>query len=167
MAENSGKESRYFTIVNKNAGVCTVFSADTIYVNSATAQTSLTLDQGQSLTVVTDLTAWYQFGGTFKYTDNIDGNSVIDGTLTVAGLITAQSGLAATLGQAITDGAFSVSSGAITGVTTMSMSGDLTMSNNVAAITHSGSTSLTVSSTGGFVAVEDVVFTGGAMTAAT
>ncbi|KAJ1444250.1 hypothetical protein M885DRAFT_553436 [Pelagophyceae sp. CCMP2097] len=41
---------------------------------------------------------------------------------------------------------------------------DLTMSNDVAAITHSGSTSLTVSSTSGTVAVESVVFTGGDVT---
>ena len=45
------------------------------------------------------------------------------------------------------------------------MSGDLTMSGNTAGITHSGTTSLTISSSSGTVAVESVVFTGDAVSA--
>merc|ERR1711998_379069 len=64
----------------------------------------------------------------------------------------------------VTDGFFSTTSGAVTGVTTLAASDDVTLSKNTAAITHSGTTSLTVSSTSGTVAIESVTFTGGAIT---
>ena len=63
----------------------------------------------------------------------------------------------------LTDGTASISSGAVSGVTTLSMSGNMTMSGNTVTLTHSGTTSLTITSTSGTVAVESVTFTGAAI----
>lgn len=64
-------------------------------------------------------------------------------------------------------GTVTENAGALAAVTTIGMSGDLTMSANTANITHSGTTSLTIVSTSGTVAVESVVFTGGAISSVT
>lgn len=61
----------------------------------------------------------------------------------------------------------SILTGAVSGVTTLGMSGDLTISGNTANITHSGTTSLTITSTSGTVGVESVVFTDGAISSVT
>ena len=59
--------------------------------------------------------------------------------------------------------------GAVSGVTTLAASDDITLSKAAAAITHTGATSFTISSTGtaGTVAVESVVFNGGAVSGVT
>jgi len=66
-------------------------------------------------------------------------------------------------GTQIETGTVTESSGALGAITTLSMSSNLTMSGNTVNITHSGSTSLTITSTNGTVAIESVVFTGGAL----
>merc|ERR1712166_558060 len=72
---------------------------------------------------------------------------------------------------AITGAAAITMGGALSGVTTLAVSAlhtttdNIVMSNNAAAITHSGSTALTISS-GVKVLIEDVTFTGSAITGA-
>jgi len=73
------------------------------------------------------------------------------------------SGFASISGTTLTDETASISAGAISGVTTLSMSGTLTLSANSAAITHSGTTTLAITSTSGTVSVESVTFTGAAI----
>jgi len=64
-----------------------------------------------------------------------------------------------TVSGAITDGTYtSDGTGGFTGVAGITMTGTLTLSAASAAITHSGATSLTISSTSGFVAVESIQF---------
>jgi hypothetical protein len=57
-----------------------------------------------------------------------------------------------------------VTDGALAAVTTIGASGTVTLSNDDAAITHSGATGLTVASTLGTVTIESAVFTGSAIT---
>lgn len=122
-----------------------------------------------SARVGTDSLTFTQFSGAGSITAgtnlNKSGNTLnLDATLTGMSAITASGTITA---GTLTDGAFSVSSGEVSGATTIEMSGALTMSNDNASITHSGSTQLAITSDSGTVKVEDVVFTGGAISAAT
>jgi hypothetical protein len=81
-----------------------------------------------------------------------------------AGLITATGTINA---NTLTDGTASFTGGAGTGVSTLAMTGNLSMSNNVALITHTGSTSLSIVSSSGFVEVENSVFSGTEITGVT
>mmetsp|Transcript_16077 Transcript_16077/g.57172 ORF Transcript_16077/g.57172 Transcript_16077/m.57172 type:complete len:218 (-) Transcript_16077:282-935(-) len=56
-------EPKSLTILNKNPGVCTLSSADGIFVSSQLAVDSLTLAEGGFANLVSGANAWYQFGG--------------------------------------------------------------------------------------------------------
>ena len=68
-------------------------------------------------------------------------------------------------GNVVVDGV-TFGSGAVSGVSTLAATDDVTLSKNTAAITHSGTTSLSIVSTSGTVAVEAVTFTGAAVSGA-
>jgi len=69
-------------------------------------------------------------------------------------------------GNVVSEGV-TMNTGAVSGVTTLDATDDVTLAKNAAAITHSGSTSLTIASTTGTVAVESVVFSAGAISGVT
>jgi hypothetical protein len=104
---------------------------------------------GQNFAVATD-----------KFTvDSSNGNTLIAGTLT--GLTSINTG--SETGES-TISTMTVTDGALAAVTTIGASGTVTLSNDDAAITHSGATGLTVASTLGTVTIESAVFTGSAIT---
>jgi hypothetical protein len=74
-----------------------------------------------------------------------------DGKFTATGTVEAST---------VTDGTATLTGGAVSGVSSLDMSADMTMSNNVALITHSGTTSLSIVSTSGIVGIEGVTFDG-------
>jgi microcompartment protein CcmK/EutM len=67
----------------------------------------------------------------------------------------------------LTDSTATLTGGALSGVSTVSMTDNLTMSKDIALITHSGTTSLTVTSTSGSVAIEGSTFNGTEITGVT
>ena len=95
------------------------------------------------------------------------GNTTVGGTLTqTAGQVTLNGNVDATAGLDVTGAALTaaagltVSAGAMDIDVATDMAAALTMSGNSATITHSGTTSLVIASTSGFVGVEDVQFAG-------
>lgn len=96
---------------------------------------------------------------------NINVNGAIsDGVLTIeSGVISDAASLTATgsvVAQTITDGTMSSSSGIVSNVQQLAMDGDVVFSPDTSQIQHSGSTSLTLTSTTGVVMIEGVRFDG-------
>ncbi|MDP3245008.1 MAG: hypothetical protein Q8M83_05145 [bacterium] len=139
-------------LMDLQVGSTSQFKVSDAGVLTLSNRTSIT-DDGTTLTILPAAGDYVRIGdaGTTSQTLNTNDDLFISGKLEVDGAAYFDGGLTTTTG------AFA---GALSGVTTLAMSGDLTMSGNTVNLTHSGTTSLTIASTSGTVAVEGVTFTG-------
>lgn len=126
-------------------GATSITSTAFVGTLSTAAQTNIT-----SLGTLTTLTV-----------DNITINGSTISHATATDLV-----ITATAGNAVAIEGVTFDGNAVAAISTLAMTGNMTLSNNSAVITHSGTTSLTVTSTSGTVIVEGITFTGDAITGA-
>ncbi|MBU0599142.1 hypothetical protein KKF61_09245, partial [Patescibacteria group bacterium] len=128
--------------------------AATLAIGNETDGVSIIIDSAGDLLVYSDDKV------TLKASiDGATGNTIVAGTFTAGA-----AGFDIDASGNIVDCGSIAMGGALTGVTTMSISDTVTMSEAVAQIVHSGATGMVVASTSGYVEIESVRFTGSTIT---